>query len=180
MNIETAPIEGLLIITSDVFKDDRGVFMETFNSQILKDYGIPELMLQDNQSISKKRVLRGLHFQAPPHAQGKLVRVISGSVLDVAVDLRKKSPTYGKWYSVLLSGENNRMFWIPEGFAHGFLALENDAIFAYKCTKLYNQESERSLNWADPDLAINWGVADPVLSEKDKIAPFFKDFISPF
>lgn len=180
MKTEKTPIEGLLILAPDVFSDERGRFMETFNSSVMKAYGIPELMPQDNQSVSKKHVLRGLHFQNPPYAQGKLVRVVAGAALDVAVDLRRRSPTYGQWSSVVLSGENNRMFWIPEGFAHGFLALENDTIFAYKCTNIYHKESERSLHWADADLAIDWGGIVPILSEKDREAPLFKDFVSPF
>ena len=180
MKIETTLIEGLLILKPDIFTDTRGSFMETFNSMVFAQYGLPVEMMQDNQSISRKHVLRGLHFQKPPYAQGKLVRVITGSALDVAVDLRKGSASYGKWYSVLLTGENKVMLWIPEGFAHGFLSLEDNTIFSYKCTNIYHKQSEGSLNWADPDLGIDWGIENPVLSDKDTIAPFFKDFISPF
>lgn len=180
MKFESTPIKGLLVVTPAVFTDNRGSFMETFNSTVFAQYGLPVEMMQDNQSVSGKHVLRGLHFQKPPYAQGKLVRVVSGAALDVAVDLRRNSPTYGKWHSVLLTGENKTMFWIPEGFAHGFLSLEDNTIFSYKCTNVYHQESEGSLNWADPDLGIRWGVENPVLSEKDHTAPFFKNFVSPF
>ena len=136
--------------------------------------------VQDNESKSGKNVLRGLHFQKPPFAQGKLVRVIQGKVLDVAVDIRKGSPTYGKYHSVELDAESKRMFYIPEGFAHGFLTLEENTIFAYKCTNYYNKESEGSLLWCDEEIGIDWNVENPVLSDKDKISPLFKDFISPF
>ena len=180
MKFEPTSINGLLIITPAVFTDDRGSFMETFNSTVFAQYGLPVEMMQDNQSVSGKHVLRGLHFQKPPYAQGKLVRVVSGAALDVAVDLRKGSSTYGKWYSVLLTGENKTMFWIPEGFAHGFLSLEDNTIFSYKCTNVYHKESEGSLNWADPDLGIRWNVENPVLSEKDNAAPFLRNFVSPF
>ena len=131
-------------------------------------------------SKSAKGVLRGLHFQKPPYAQGKLVRVIKGSVMDVAVDLRKDSPTYGKWESVVLNEENKLQFWIPEGFAHGFVTLEDDTIFAYKCTNVYNKESEGSILWNDPDINIEWNIKNPILSEKDKISPLFKNFETPF
>jgi len=124
--------------------------------------------------------LRGLHFQAPPFAQGKLVRVMRGSVLDVAVDIRKNSPTYGKWESIVLSGQNKWMYWIPAGFAHGFATLEDDTIFFYKCTNIYHKASEGSILWNDTDLNIKWGLEDPVISDKDKISTAFKDFISPF
>ncbi len=136
--------------------------------------------VQDNQSMSMKGVLRGLHFQAPPFAQGKLVRVIQGSVIDVAVDIRKSSPSFGKHVAVELSGDNKRMFWVPEGFAHGFLTLEDHTIFSYRCTDVYNKESEGSLNWNDPELNIDWNISDPILSEKDQIAPLLADFNSPF
>ena len=131
------------------------------NSRINADF------VQDNESMSGKGVLRGLHFQRPPFAQGKLVRVVRGSVLDVAVDLRKNSKTYGKWESSVLSADNKLMMWIPEGFAHGFLVLEDNTIFQYKCTNYYNKESESGIIWNDPDLKINWGIENPVVSEKD-------------
>ncbi len=136
---------------------------------------------QDNQSLSQKNVLRGLHFQKPPYEQGKLVRVIQGAVLDVAVDLRKKSTTYGKYQKIILSGENKKQFWIPPGFAHGFLTLEDDTLFCYKCTNFYNKESEGGLNWDDPTINIDWGNNEkPLLSEKDQVEIDFNTFASPF
>ena len=130
--------------------------------------------------MSKKGVLRGLHFQAPPFGQGKLVRVIRGAVLDVAVDIRRDSPTYGKWESVVLTGQNKWMYWIPEGFAHGFITLEDDTIFFYKCTNVYNKASEGSIHWNDPGLNIDWGGTDPLISAKDVAAPRFNEMVSPF
>jgi dTDP-4-dehydrorhamnose 3,5-epimerase len=178
MKFEKTEIEGLIIITPDLFKDERGIFMETFNRDVFEKNGLPTCFAQDNRSVSKKHVLRGLHFQKPPYAQGKLVSVTRGAALDVAVDLRKSSPTYGKWKSVLLNNDNKLIFWVPEGFAHGFVALEDDTVFQYKCTNVYHKESEKSILWNDPDLNIDWGIAKPILSEKDAIAPLFKDFIS--
>ena len=136
--------------------------------------------VQDNQSLSQKGVLRGLHFQNPPFAQGKLVRVIKGSVLDVAVDIRKDSPTYGEHFAIELSEENKTIFWIPPGFAHGFVTLEDDAIFTYKCTEVYNKESEGALVWNDPDIAIDWGVESPLVSDKDLVAVSFNNFETQF
>lgn len=180
MKVTTTEIEGLLIIDPKVFADDRGYFFESYNKQIFEESGIYEDFVQDNQSLSQQGVLRGLHFQKPPHAQAKLVSVIQGSVLDVAVDIRKGSPTYGQYYALILSSENKKMFFIPSGFAHGFLTLEDDTIFSYKCSSQYAKESEGSLKWDDPDLAIEWGIKNPILSEKDKFAPNFSDFNSPF
>ena len=180
MEITKTSIEGLLIIKPDVFKDERGYFYESYNKERFAKEGLEMNFVQDNESKSGKGVLRGLHFQKPPFAQGKLVRVVKGAVMDVAVDLRKDSPTYGKWESVVLNEENKLQFWIPEGFAHGFVTLENDTIFNYKCTNIYNKESEGSLLWNDPDINIDWKIDDPILSEKDKISPFFKDFETPF
>jgi dTDP-4-dehydrorhamnose 3,5-epimerase len=174
MKFEKTEIEGLIIIAPDLFKDDRGVFMETFHRDAFEKNGLPTHFVQDNLSVSKKHVLRGLHFQKPPHAQGKLVNVVHGAALDVAVDLRKNSPTCGKWKSVLLSGNNKLTFWIPEGFAHGFVALEDDRVFQYKCTNIYHKESEGSIRWNDPDLNIDGGVSAPIRSEKDAAAPAFK------
>jgi dTDP-4-dehydrorhamnose 3,5-epimerase len=136
--------------------------------------------VQDNQSLSQKGVLRGLHFQNPPFAQGKLVRVIKGAVVDVAVDIRKKSPTYGQHFAVELSEENKTVFWIPPGFAHGFVSLEDDTIFTYKCTGVYNKESEGALIWNDEDLDIDWRVENPLVSDKDKAAGNFNDFTTQF
>jgi dTDP-4-dehydrorhamnose 3,5-epimerase len=180
MEIIKTPIEGLLVIKPDVFEDPRGYFFESYNREKFLDYGIDVNFLQDNESKSGKGVLRGLHFQNPPYAQGKLVRVMQGSVLDVAVDLRMNSATYGQWASIVLSGENKWMYWIPGGFAHGFLTLESDTIFFYKCTNVYHKESEGCIRWNDPDLKIVWGNDHPLISERDSRAPFFKEFQSKF
>ena len=136
--------------------------------------------MQDNESKSRAGVLRGLHYQAAPYTQAKLVRVIEGAVLDVALDIRKGSPTFGKHVAVELSARNKRQLFVPRGFAHGFVCLEDHSVFTYKCTNVYNKASEGSLRWNDPDLNINWGIEDPILSEKDKVSPLFKDFVTPF
>ena len=176
MEILSTEIPDLLVIKPNVFTDDRGYFFESYNKVKLADAGIDVNFVQDNESRSMKGVLRGLHFQHAPYAQGKLVRVISGAVLDVAVDIRKDSPTFGKWASILLSGENKLMYWIPEGFAHGFLTLQDNTIFTYKCSGVYNKMAEGSIKWDDPDLNIEWGTDNPTLSAKDKVAPSFKDY----
>ncbi len=180
MEIINTPIEGLLVIKPRVFEDERGYFFESWSKEIFAKLGLDLDFLQDNQSLSTKGVLRGLHFQNPPYAQGKLVRVVRGKVLDVAVDIRKESATYGQYFSIELSEENKTMFWIPPGFAHGFLALEEDTIFAYKCTGIYNKESEGSFVWNDKGLNIDWGMDSPIVSEKDLVAGSFKGFVSKF
>jgi dTDP-4-dehydrorhamnose 3,5-epimerase len=180
MIIEKNHIEGLLVIKPEVFEDERGYFFESYNEERFRKLGIDVKFMQDNESKSGKSVLRGLHFQVPPFEQGKLVRVIRGAVLDVAVDLRKSSPTYGKWASIELSEKNKWMYWIPAGFAHGFLTLEENTIFFYKCTQVYNKESEKGISWNDTDLKIDWGTVNPLVSEKDKTAGKFRDFVSPF
>jgi dTDP-4-dehydrorhamnose 3,5-epimerase len=180
MQIEKNHIEGLMVIKPDVFEDPRGYFFESYNEEKFRQLGIDFRFLQDNESKSAKGVLRGLHFQVPPYQQGKLVRVIKGKVLDVAVDLRRSSGTYGEWAAIELSEQNKWMYWIPAGFAHGFLTLEENTVFFYKCTQVYNKESERGIIWNDPDLAIKWGTEQPVVSEKDKTAGKFRDFVSPF
>ncbi len=175
-------IEGLVIVEPSVFGDDRGYFMETYSQKDFSEAGLDMTFVQDNQSKSKKGVLRGLHFQKQ-NPQGKLVRVIKGEVFDVAVDLRKNSKTYGKWYGVNLSEENKRQFYVPEGFAHGFLVLSDTAEFVYKCTRLYTPGDEGGLMWNDPDINIEWpklNDADILLSDKDKLYAPFKEFISPF
>jgi dTDP-4-dehydrorhamnose 3,5-epimerase len=180
MEVKTFKIKGLKLFQPRVFKDDRGYFFESFNKPFFKE-NIDEVdFMQDNQSSSSKNVLRGLHFQKPPFDQGKLVRVIQGKVLDVAVDIRKNSPTYGQHEIVELNGEENQVFWVPSGFAHGFVALEEDTIFSYKCTNIYNYDSEDALLWNDTDLNIDWGVQSPLVSDKDKIAQKFKNFETPF
>jgi dTDP-4-dehydrorhamnose 3,5-epimerase len=173
-------IAGLLVIKPKVFKDDRGYFFESFRSDLSKKAGINEPFVQDNESFSQKGVLRGLHFQNPPYAQGKLVRVVKGAVQDVAVDIRIGSPTYGQWVSEILTGNNKTMFWIPPGFAHGFLTLEDDTIFQYKCTNYYDKESEGSVVWNDFQLNIHWEMSDPILSEKDQNAPPLNQLDSQF
>jgi len=170
-------IEGLVVFEPRVFADDRGAFFESFNAQRFKDAtGLDIDFVQDNHSISRKGVVRGLHYQLPPHAQGKLVRVAVGSAYDVAVDIRKGSPTFGKWAGVLLSAENRKQFWIPAGFAHGFMALEDRTEFLYKTTDFWHGASERAIRWDDPQLRIDWPDAGPpVVSGKDAVAPLFAD-----
>ena len=180
MNITKTDIQGLIIIEPQIFKDSRGAFFESWNEKKFKQLGINEDFVQDNQSVSSKGVLRGLHFQNPPYAQAKLVRVLKGSVLDIAVDLRKNSPTYGKHFSVILSEQNNKSFFIPKGFAHGFLSLEDNTVFNYKCSDYYNKESEGSLLWNDEDLKIDWQIDNPLVSEKDLQADLFKNFKTKF
>ena len=180
MEIINTAIPELKVIQPKVFGDARGYFFESYNKQQLAAAGLKADFVQDNQSLSAKNVIRGLHFQKPPFAQGKLVRVITGRAMDVAVDIRKGSPTYGRHVTTLLSAEENNMFWIPAGFAHGFVALEDHTIFAYKTTDYYNKESEGAIRWNDPDINVEWGVSKPVISDKDKVSPFFKDFESPF
>lgn len=180
MKIFKTAIEGLLELQPIVFEDSRGYFSETFRADLLNQMGINFDFVQDNESMSNKGVLRGLHFQAPPFEQGKLVRVIKGAVLDVAVDIRKGSSTYGQHVSILLSEENKKQFWIPPGFAHGFLVLEDQTIFSYKCTNYYNKQSEGAILWNDPQLKIDWNITDPILSDKDKLAETLSHFNSPF
>jgi dTDP-4-dehydrorhamnose 3,5-epimerase len=180
MVAEKTFIEGLLVIKPKVFEDARGYFFESYNEKLLQAEGLHANFVQDNQSLSQKNVLRGLHFQAPPYAQGKLVRVIKGAVLDVVVDIRKNSKTYGKHFALELTEQNKTMLWVPEGFAHGFVTLQNDTIFYYKCTNYYNKESEGCVMWNDAQLGINWNVSDPLLSAKDKEGTPFASFVSPF
>lgn len=173
-------LNGLLLFSPPCFIDDRGYFMETFHKEKLHALGLNETFVQDNESMSDKGVLRGLHFQAPPYAQGKLIRVIQGAVLDVALDIRSSSPTYGQFRTFELSAENKRMLFLPPGFAHGFLALENKTIFSYKCTNVYHQPSEGAILWNDPDLDIPWNIEQAIVSAKDQAAQPFRDFVSPF
>ena len=180
MEIVETRIPDLYVVKPTVFKDHRGYFFESYNKEAFLRSGIDQNFVQDNESKSAKGVLRGLHFQKPPFAQGKLVRVIKGAVRDVAVDLRKSSPTYGEWASIDLTEDNKWMYWVPPGFAHGFVTLEDDTVFFYKCTNVYNKSSEGSIRWDDPDLNIDWGVENPLLSDKDKVSPLFKDFVTPF
>ena len=180
MQVVKLPIYGLLLFKPNIYRDERGYFFESWNEELFKSNGVDLSFVQDNQSFSHKNVIRGLHFQNPPYAQGKLVRVIQGSVIDVAVDLRKKSSTYGQYYSVELSSKNNYIFWIPPGFAHGFATLEDKTIFSYKCTNEYKKKSEGALIWNDVDLNIDWGIDDPIVSSKDMNSIKFNDFKSQF
>lgn len=182
MEIIKTHIDGLVIIEPRIFKDDRGYFFESFSQKQFEDKVSKTVFLQDNESKSSYGVLRGLHFQTPPYAQSKLVRVIRGAVLDVAVDIRLGSSTYGQHVSVELTEDNHRQFFIPKGFAHGFVVLTQQVVFQYKCDNYYAPLNEGALSWDDPDLAIDWKVpADKViLSEKDKKHQTFKGFISPF
>ena len=170
MKIHKTPIVGLLIIEPRVFEDDRGYFFESFQSDRYREAGIPSNFIQDNESKSVRGVIRGLHYQSGPFAQAKLVRVIEGSVFDVAVDLRKESPTFGQWFGVELTSENKKQFYIPRGFAHGFSVLSETAIFTYKCDNYYHPESECGIAYNDPTLKIDWkiSVSEEIISEKDK------------
>jgi dTDP-4-dehydrorhamnose 3,5-epimerase len=173
-------LSGLYLIKPKVFEDHRGHFFESFREDVLKDLGVITNFVQDNQRLSQKGILRGLHFQAHPFPQGKLVRVIKGAVLDVALDIRKDSDTYGKFVCVELTEKNRNMLYIPPGFAHGFLTLEDNTIFAYKCTEYYHPEVEGGVLWNSPELNIPWNIENPVLSAKDIDLPSFSEFISPF
>jgi dTDP-4-dehydrorhamnose 3,5-epimerase len=177
--IETG-FKGLFLLQPKVFKDPRGYFYESYNLHQFEKMGLKLNFIQDNQSLSGKGILRGMHFQNPPHAQGKLVRVVKGAVQDVVVDIRKGSETYGKHFSVILNEENFTMMYIPEGFAHGFATLEENTIFSYKCTDVYHPETEGGLMWNDEAFNINWEIKDPILSEKDKIYQKFANFESNF
>ncbi len=180
MQIIKDAIEGLITIHPSVFSDERGYFLESFNENDFNQFVFEIKFVQDNESRSMKNVLRGLHFQKPPHAQGKLVRVIKGSVLDVVVDLRKNSKTYGQHKKIVLSEKEKNQFYIPAGFAHGFCSLEDETIFSYKCTEYYHPEAESCILWNDKSLNIDWAVNDPILSKKDMNGISFNDFISPF
>jgi dTDP-4-dehydrorhamnose 3,5-epimerase len=168
MNVIETDLPGVLIIEPKVFGDDRGFFMETWNKERYAEAGIPTEFVQDNISFSKKGVLRGLHFQ-DPNPQGKLVSVLQGEVYDVAVDIRRGSPAFGKWVGVSLSSDNKRQLYVPEGFAHGFCVTSETALFSYKCTDWYNSKAEKTLLWNDPGLGIKWPLEKPRLSEKDKV-----------
>ncbi len=182
MNVIKTEIEGVVIIEPTVFGDDRGYFYESFSQAEFEQKVCKTNFVQDNQSYSKYGVLRGLHFQKAPYAQSKLVRVVKGKVLDVAVDIRKGSPTYGKHVAVELSDENHRQLFVPRGFAHGFVVFSDEAIFQYKCDNFYSKESEGAIMWNDPNIGIDWGISESeaILSEKDKVNSSFTDFDSPF
>ena len=180
MKVEKPGINGLLVIQPNVFYDDRGFFFESFHLEKMKQMGMDASFVQDNLSKSAKGVLRGLHFQRPPYAQAKLVQVLKGAVLDVVVDIRSNSPTYGQHFAIELNEDNKTIFYIPEGFAHGFVTLEEDTIFSYKCSNLYNKDSEGSIVWNDEQLGINWKTENPIISDKDNQAASFSELQTPF
>jgi dTDP-4-dehydrorhamnose 3,5-epimerase len=173
-------IPDVQLIEPKVFPDGRGFFLETYKHADFVQAGIVEHFTQDNYSRSEKRVLRGLHYQKDPHGQGKLVRCMRGSIYDVAVDMRKNSPTYGKWVGAELTEENNHQLYVPVGFAHGFQVLSDIADVLYKCTTEYYPAADRGVLWNDPDLAVHWPLADPLLSAKDRVLPLFKDADNDF
>ncbi|SFC04403.1 dTDP-4-dehydrorhamnose 3,5-epimerase [Flexibacter flexilis DSM 6793] len=172
MEFKALSLQGVIEIIPRVFEDERGFFFESYNEKVFKENGIADTFVQDNQSFSLKNVVRGLHYQNAPYAQAKLVRVISGQVLDVIVDIRPDSATYGQHLKVILDAQKQNMLYVPAGFAHGFTALE-DTVFVYKCTNLYNKASESGIYWADETLDIDWEVENPIVSEKDRILPRF-------
>ncbi|EAX48968.1 dTDP-4-dehydrorhamnose 3,5-epimerase [Thermosinus carboxydivorans Nor1] len=177
MKVIETKLSGVLLIEPDVYGDNRGYFLETWNAARYREYGLPEKFVQDNLSFSRRGVLRGLHFQNP-NPQGKLVYVIQGEVFDVAVDIRPGSPTFGQWVGVTLSSDNKRQLYIPEGFAHGFCVLSDTALFAYKCTDFYNPQAEGGIIWNDFDIGIAWPVSEPIISDKDKANPRLRDIPS--
>jgi dTDP-4-dehydrorhamnose 3,5-epimerase len=177
--IKQTSLSGVLEIFPRVFPDSRGYFFESFRQDWLDQLGVHESWVQDNQSFSQKGTVRGIHFQRGTHAQAKLVRVIAGKVLDVAVDLRKGSPSFGQVYSTILDTEKNNLLYIPAGFGHGFSVLE-DAVFVYKCSNYYHKDSEGGVRYSDPNLGIDWQVSEPIVSEKDQILPTLVEFVEAF
>ena len=181
MEVKKTKINGVFLIKPQIFKDKRGYFFESFNSkEFRKAIGLDVQFVQDNQSLSSKNVLRGLHFQHPPFAQAKLVSVIKGEVLDVVVDIRKDSETYGEHLAAYLNEENHHQLYIAEGIAHGFLTLRDDTIFTYKCSNYYHKDSEDGIMWNDNNLNIDWNIKNPLVSEKDQLVQNFSSFVSPF
>jgi dTDP-4-dehydrorhamnose 3,5-epimerase len=175
MKFSPTSIDGVLLIEPDLYRDDRGLFFESFSERECRDNGIALPFVQDNESHSARGVIRGLHFQRAPWEQGKLVRVVKGAVWDVAVDIRPGSPTFGKYVAEELSAANRRMLWIPPGFAHGFLSLQDDTVFLYKCTAYYHRDAESGIRFDDPTLAIPWKTEAPVVSGKDRVLPLFTE-----
>ena len=182
MNVETTFIKDLVVLTPDVFEDSRGYFFEGYNKNKLSALGIDIEFVQDNQSFSQRGTLRGLHYQNPPYAQTKLVRVLQGEIMDVAVDLRKDSPTYGQHFTIRLSSENKKQLLVPQGFAHGFSVLSETAVVLYKCDQFYNKASEGGIRFDDPTLAIDWGMdlKEAIVSDKDVVLPSFEACNSQF
>ena len=183
MNVKETKLPGVLILEPDVYGDERGYFLETWSATRYEDAGIPGPFVQDNASFSRKGILRGLHFQYP-QSQGKLVQILSGEVVDVAVDIRAGSPTFGEWVGEVLSGTNHRQMYVPPDFAHGYCVTSETALFSYKCTDFYNPETEGGIIWNDPDLGIDWPVDDPILSPKDagyrRLKDIPRDKLPPF
>ena len=177
MKIIETSLPGCLVIEPAVFGDERGVFFETWNADRFGEHGLPVKFVQSNVSTSVKGVLRGLHYQWP-RPQGKLVSVLEGEVYDVAVDIRRGSPTFGRWEAVVLSAENKKQLWIPEGFAHGFAVLSERALFSYLCTEVYLKEVDAGIRWNDADIAVDWPISAPTLSAKDEAAPFLKEIVA--
>jgi dTDP-4-dehydrorhamnose 3,5-epimerase len=175
MTVREISLPGVLILEPDVYEDERGFFLETYRAERYREAGVPMSFVQDNLSRSQEDVLRGLHFQQDPHAQGKLITVLRGAVHDIVVDVREGSPTFKQWEGIPLSADRMRQLWVPEGFAHGFVVTDGPALFHYKCTDVYNREAERAIRWDDPDLAIDWPVESPRLSDKDRAAPRLQD-----
>jgi dTDP-4-dehydrorhamnose 3,5-epimerase len=182
MNVETTFIQDLVVLTPDVFEDSRGYFFEGYNKNKMRSLGIDIEFVQDNQSFSQRGTLRGLHYQNPPYAQTKLVRVLQGEIMDVAVDLRKDSPTYGQHFAIRLSAENKKQLLVPQGFAHGFSVLSETAVVLYKCDQFYNKASEGGIRFDDPTLAIDWGMdlKEAIVSDKDVVLPSFEACNSQF
>lgn len=180
VNVITEFPDGLISFYPNIFEDDRGLFLETYQEAHYQMHLGNFSFSQDNLSKSHKGVLRGLHFQAPPFDQGKLVQVLTGSVLDVAVDIRKNSPSFGKHFKIILDAKNRNQLWIPPGFAHGFLSLEDNTLFSYKCTNHYSKDHEGCLRWNDPEIGIDWGFENPIVSEKDQVGSLLKELKSPF
>jgi dTDP-4-dehydrorhamnose 3,5-epimerase len=177
-NITKTPLAGLLVIAPKVFGDDRGFFMESYNINNFAEFGLTDKFIQDNHSRSKKGVVRGLHYQINPSPMGKLVKCVRGKIFDVGVDIRKGSPTFGKWYGEILSGDNHKMLYLPPGFAHGFMSLEDDSDVMYKCTNVWSPNDERAIVWNDPAVGIQWPldqVVKPIVNAKDAQAPLLKD-----
>lgn len=175
MKVIKGKLDGILIIEPDIFEDPRGFFLESYNRSKYSEIGIKEEFIQDNHSLSIKGTLRGLHFQLPQNPQVKLVRVTAGEVFDVVVDVRKNSPTFGKWESFILSAKNKKQIYVPLGFAHGFCVISDRAEFLYKCSSYYSPKDERAFAWNDPDVGIKWPVDAPILSKRDQLHPFLKD-----
>lgn len=180
MKIHETGFDDLYVFEPKVFGDQRGYFLESYRASVFEDLNLNPTFVQDNESNSHSGIIRGLHFQQPPHAQDKLLRVVSGSIFDVVVDLRKSSATFGKSFGVELSGENKKSIFVPKGFAHGFACLQDNSIVQYKCTDYYHPELEDGLMWNDPELQVSWPIENPTLSDKDLVYKPFREFVTPY